>query len=105
MRPAVVTKMKAQGDELALSMTEHLYFVPFASMSLAENNISTVYLIYRDKTTLPVLHKFQLSQQADSDLRRWEAVHLDTVFASSHKGLLALNTFEGCQRLFDGREG
>lgn len=107
MRPSIIIEKSKNNDadERAYAMTELIYFVPVASIELSgSDNSSTAYLVYRDKTTLPVVHKYRLTQQLDSALRRWEAVHLDTVYATSHKNLSTLNSSMGCAELFAGRE-
>jgi len=106
MRPSIVIEKSDKGlDERAHSMTELIYFVPVASINISNDlKSSSAYLVYRDKTTLPVIHKYRLMQQQDSALRRWDAVHLDTVYASSHKDLPMLNSSKGCAALFNERE-
>lgn len=108
MRPSIVLAKHAQGkvkDEQIYSMSELIYFVDVASMALTEENGSTdAYFVYRDKTTLPVLHKYRLAPRKNSALLRWDATHLDTLFASSHKDLEATKTSAGCAALFSARE-
>lgn len=107
MRPSIVIQKsgKESVDEHAYAMTELLYFVPVDSIELSASvTSSSAYLIYRDKTTLPVIHKYGLIQQHDSALRRWDAIHLDTVYVSAHKDLSKLNSSEGCATFFRDRE-
>lgn len=106
LRPSIVMETQAEGekDQRAYSMTELIYFFPVDSIGMADRSGSMVYLVYRDKTTLPVIHKFRLTQQQDSALSRWDAVHLDTAYAMSHKSQSAFNYSAGCAVLFADRD-
>jgi len=111
MRPTLVLKTNKtahqEDDERAYSMSELLYFIPAANLDIRSSeaqHMIELYLVYRDRTTLPVIHKYQLKQQRNSTLLRWEAAHLDTVYASSHKNISALNSSAGCAVLFSDRE-
>lgn len=109
MRPSlVVSKTDSAGhttDDRAYAMTDLIYFIEVGSLELSKSDSSAfAYLVYRDKTTLPVIHKYRLRQQEDVALRRWDAMHVDTVYATSLKSLSTLNTANGCARLFSDRE-
>ena len=106
MQPSVVVgKTKPVDDEQAFSMTSKLYFVAIDQVSI-DQSVSelTLYLVYRDKTTLPVIHKYKLVKRADSTLLRWDAMHLDTVYVSSHKKISRLKNAVGCAEYFFNRE-
>lgn len=115
MRPQIVIKKlpdrgserldnQALGNDRIYKMTESTYFIDVASMDLTATANSTVaYFVYRDRTTLPVLHKYRLRQRQDSALLRWDAIHLDTLYANSNQDLQGLHTAEGCAALFEGR--
>lgn len=106
MRPTIVMETLAEGeaDERAHSMTELLYFMPVAHLDTTTTAGSMVYLVYRDKTTLPVIHKFLLKQQHGSALSRWDTVHLDTAYAMSHKSQSRFNRSSACAALFSDRD-
>lgn len=92
-------------DERAHSMTDLIYFATVDSIDIEEEDQSTLlYLVYRDKTTLPVVLKYKLARQLESALRRWDATHLDTVFVTSHRALSRLHSAAGCAALFADRE-
>jgi len=105
MRPEVVIKNSIRGDadDRIHAMSESLYFVPVDNLDISSGALSAFFL-YRDKTTLPVIHKYQLVKRKLSTLLRWDAMHLDTAFVSSHKKLSRLNTAAGCAKFFDKRE-
>lgn len=106
-RPSLVIArtQSMEPDERVYSMSEGLYFIRLAEINIAKHAPEFIsYFVYRDKTTLPVVHKYQVAQLENSTLRRWEVSHLDTIFASSHKGLSALNHSLGCADLFVERE-
>ncbi len=105
-RPSLVIQRLGQvgDDETTYSMNELLYFIPLADIGTDDNVDSFLaYFVYRDKTTLPVVHKYQIAQRQDSTLRRWEVTHLDTAYAGSHKNISALKTSTGCEALFLAR--
>jgi len=107
MRPSVVFTKSSERvcDELAYSMTELICFIPVTNIGTSDNaNSSLVYLVYQDKTTLPVILKYQLVPNHDSALPRWDVVHLDTVYATSHKGISTFSHSQGCAALFSDRE-
>ena len=106
MRPSLVITRDAEGivDERAFAMSELLYFVPADSIYISpESGACEVYLVYQDKTTLPVIHKYRLVQRNDSALPRWDAFHCDTVYARSHKGVSSYEKSDGCAALFIDR--
>jgi len=106
MRPSLVFHQVGDLiDERGYSMSELIYFVEVERLDMLEGSNSTLlYLVYRDKTTLPVIHKYRLTQQQDSALRRWDAVHLDTIYVTSHKNSFALTTSKTCASFFSDRE-
>lgn len=107
MRPSIVIPSAQSNvmDERAHSMTDLIYFATVDSINIAEEDESTLlYLVYRDKTTLPVVLKYKLARQLESALRRWDATHLDTVFVTSHRALSRLHSAAGCADLFADRE-
>jgi len=106
MRPSIViAKSGNQVDERAFSMTELICFVQVDQIDMPKgSNATLLYLVYRDKTTLPVVHKYQLAQQEKSALRRWDAVHIDTIYAPSNKNFSDLNNSTNCAMLFSERE-
>lgn len=106
MQPSlVIGRVRSVDDEQASGMTNKLYFVAFDQLS-ADHSIAelVVYLVYRDKTTLPVIHKYKLVKRVDSTLLRWDAIHLDTVYVSSHKKISRLKNAIGCAEYFSERE-
>ena len=97
----VIPTLNGGQNEQAYAMTEYLYFVPVERMSINKKmNTVDVYLVYRDKTTLPVIHQFQLIQRNDSALPRWDSVLVDTVYATSHKQVSRFENAQGCATLF-----
>jgi len=106
LRPSLVIRAseKNTDDERILSMTDLLYFVELNNVDLSgEPHSFLAFFVYRDKTTLPVVHKLQLTQQSESTLLRWEVGHLDTAYAKSHKVIKNLNNADGCAALFSDR--
>lgn len=108
MRPSIVTDLKnvVEGsDERLISMSESLYFLPVQDLAFTEKlGTSKFFLVYRDKTTLPVIHRYRLTQQPDSDLRRWSVEHLDSVFAKSNERFSNFHSSELCANIFSARE-
>ena len=106
-RPTMVVERNGETEshERAYSMSELLYFVPLSEISLNHGGESFIaYFVYRDKTTLPVVHKYRVTQLQGSTLSRWEVAHMDTVYASSHGDIPALKSAAGCEALFLNRE-
>jgi len=107
MRPSLVIKKldKAAADDKVYAMSELLYFATFNNIEINQEALCFfAYLVYRDRTTLPVVHKYRLTQEPDSALRRWEVAHLDTAYATSHKASLRLDSAHGCAALFVDRD-
>jgi len=107
MRPGLVIPRRANSDinEQAYAMSELLYFVSVDSVKVSKENGSLdVYLVYQDKTTLPVIHQYQLTQRNDSALPRWDSSHVDTVYAASHKNVSKYKYAQACAKLFSDRE-
>jgi len=107
MRPYLVltTPSETDVDERAHSMTEFVYFATIERLGGSEiARTFLLYLVYRDKTTLPVVHKYCVSQLKGSTLQRWEVEHIDTAYARSHKNLARFNHSQGCEALFDDRD-
>lgn len=107
MQPSIVIQKTESNvsDERTLAMSDLLYFVPVDSVLVSSDKSGMeLFLVYRDKTTLPVIHKYQLVQRYDSALLRWDVSHLDTVYVSSHKKLQSFNSASGCAALFASRE-
>jgi len=106
MQPSIViAKTKLADNEQAFDMTDKLYFVAVDQVKVDQLAGSLdVYLVYRDKTTLPVIHKYKLTKRPDSTLLRWDAIHLDTIYVSSHKKLSQLKNSAGCAKYFLDRE-
>lgn len=107
MQPSlVIGKVSNDADEQAMSMTDKLYFITVEQAAIDESNNSLdVYLVYRDKTTLPVIHKYQLVKRSGSTLLRWDPMHMDTYYVSSHTHRNRLKKAEGCAEFFSNREG
>jgi hypothetical protein len=105
MRPSIVFgKIEKTADERAYAMTDLIYFAELASVDAADGDgCITVFLVYRDKTTLPVIHKYRLSPNHDVALPRWDAVLLDTVYVESHRDSPQLNSSAVCATYFDNR--
>lgn len=106
-RPSlVITKSNQKTpDERSYSMSDLLYFTPVQNINIDQSTQSfEVYFVYRDSTTLPVIHKFRIKQQLGSTLSRWDVAHLDTVYASSNKSRSSLDNSYGCAKLFAERE-
>jgi len=90
--------------DLAVSMHDRLYFLPFKQLSEnTQHNAFHVYWVYQDQTTLPVIQKYSITQQKNSSLMRWNAVHEDTVFALSKQKPESFNSAEKCKLLFENR--
>lgn len=106
MQPSIVIgKAKPVDDEQAFDMTGKLYFVSVDQVSVDQSTgVLDVYLVYRDKTTLPVIHKYQLVKRSGSTLLRWDAMHMDTIYVTSHKNLSNLKSAAGCAGFFSKRE-
>ncbi len=103
MHPNILFKQKGQSnhDDRIYAMNEKTFFIDIASLDLTESTTSTMaYLVYRDRTTLPVLHQYQLTQRQGSALLRWDVQHLDTVYATNKDNTKTLNTHSGCAELF-----
>lgn len=91
-------------DDLAFSMHDRLYFLPFSELSnSAQHSAFDAYWVYQDQTTLPVIQKHRITQQKDSSLMRWNAVHEDTVFALSKRPSRSFTSSESCRQLFQNR--
>jgi len=107
MQPSIVIQKAEQNerDERIIAMSDLLYFMPVNSVYIPEEKpCIDVFFVYRDKTTLPVIHKYQFVQRHDSALLRWDVSHLDTVYVSSHKDLQSFDTAAGCAAFFSSRE-
>ncbi len=108
MRPSIVARLNNSddaSDERLVSMTESLYFLPVGDLSFTEElGTSSFFLVYRDKTTLPVVHRYRLTQQPESDLRRWSIEHIDSVFAKSDERFTNFRNSMNCLDLFNLRE-
>jgi hypothetical protein len=106
MRPSIViSNANKTADQRAHSMTDLIYFAEVANIVVADDDgCITVFLVYRDKTTLPVIHKYQLTPNHDLALPRWDAVHLDTAFVGSHKDSPSLNSPTACAQFFATRD-
>ena len=111
MRPYLVLHRPSDtgSDQRACSMSELLYFTTLESVGdglvkAQEKHSFYVYFVYRDKTTLPVVHKYRVSQLQNSGLRRWEVEHVDTAYAKSHKNLARFYSSQGCDKLFSDRD-
>lgn len=90
--------------DLAISMHDRLYFLPFNQLSKnSQHSAFDVYWVYQDQTSLPVIHKYLITQQKDSSLMRWNAVHVDTVFGLTKQMSESFNSAEGCKLLFSNR--
>lgn len=106
LQPSLVIKKAGADvqDERVDSMSKLLYFAPMSDIHIDEHTHSIdVYFVYFDITTLPVIHKYQLTKQKKSALQRWDVVHLDTIYATSDKQLSLLNSAAGCAALFTHR--
>lgn len=106
MRPSIVIgNANKTADQRAHSMTDLIYFAEVAHIVAADGDgCITVFLVYRDKTTLPVIHKFRLTQNHDLALPRWDTVQLDTAFVGSHKDSPSLNSSIACAQFFATRD-
>ncbi|MFT6099386.1 MAG: hypothetical protein ACJAYF_001931 [Arenicella sp.] len=102
MRPSIViSQANRAADQRAYSMTDLIYFVEVATIDTTdEHGGITVFLVYRDKTTLPVIHKFRLTPNHDLALPRWDTVQLDTAYVGSHKDFPSLNSSTACAQFF-----
>jgi len=102
MRPNMVLPRVKSGlnNESMNAMTEHVYFVRVDNLKLSDSSYVDAYLVYRDKTTLPVIHKYRLTQRQGSALRRWDVVHRDTVYSTARNKQSNLNQSTVCERLF-----
>jgi len=105
MQPSMVLPHldMAKGDERAYAMSRLLYFVPLDRIEITQASFKA-YLVYRDKTTLPVIHQYRFDQRMESTLLRWDVVHLDTAYADTHQALNSFANVEGCALLFSNRD-
>lgn len=106
-RPSLVIakSKKKTADERSYSLSNILYFAPVKNINIDSKSQSfEAYFVYRDSTTLPVIHKFRIKQQQGSTLSRWDVTHLDTVYVSSNKNRSSLDSSYGCEQLFAERE-
>lgn len=85
-------------DERAYAMSRLLYFVPLDRIAIDQASIQA-YLVYRDKTTLPVALQYRFDQRLESTLPRWDVEHLNTVYADSNHNLVSLRNIAECRRL------
>ncbi|MBL4674277.1 MAG: hypothetical protein JKX81_18600 [Arenicella sp.] len=106
MRPSIViSDANKSADQRAYSMTDLIYFAEVANVDAADGDGSiTVFLVYRDKTTLPVIHKYRLTPNHDLTLPRWDTVQLDTIYVGSHKDSPSLNSSTACAQFFVARD-
>lgn len=106
MRPSIViSNANKTADQRAHSMTDLIYFAEVANIVAADGDgCITVFLVYRDKTTLPVIHKFRLTPNHDLALPRWDTMQLDTAFVGSHKDSPSLNSSTACAQFFAKRD-
>jgi len=106
MRPSIVISHIGNAvDHRAHSMTDLIYFAEVANLDVSESDgCITVFLVYRDKTTLPVIHKYRLTPNHDLALPRWDAVQLDIAYVGSHKDSPRLNNSTGCAHFFAARD-
>ena len=90
--------------DLAFSMHDRLYFLPFSRLSDNSNKSAfDAYWVYQDQTTLPVIQKYSIAQQKESSLMRWNAVHEDTIFGLTKQKSKSFNSSETCKVLFNKR--
>ena len=92
------------GEDLAFSMSERLYFLPFDLLSNKNDlNAFSMFWIYHDQTTLPVIQKYIVNRQQNSKLKRWNVAHEDTVFALAKHSSESLSVAADCNKLFENR--
>ena len=106
LRPRlIITREQSKnGEDLAYSMAERLYFLPVSMLSnKSDYDAFDTYWVYHDQTTLPVIQKYHVSQQKGSKLTRWSATHEDTVFALAKHSPESFNSSRACQQVFDNR--
>ena len=106
LRPRlIITREQSEdGKDLAYSMAERLYFLPFNMLSnKSDYDAFDTYWVYHDQTTLPVIQKYHVSQQKGSKLTRWNATHEDTVFALTKHSSESFNSSQACQQIFSHR--
>lgn len=100
MRPSVVYSTETDSG-LAFVFSEHCYFITLSdSDALEKFTALTMYFVYRDKTTLPVIHKYGLHKDQESTLQRWSVAQLDTVFTTTEVKGIALDSSEACESFF-----
>jgi hypothetical protein len=106
MRPSIViSHADKAADQRAHSMTDLIYFTEVANVDLADKHgCITAFLVYRDQTTLPVIHKYRLTPNHDLALPRWDTAQLDTVYVGSHKDSPSLNNAAACAQFFATRD-
>lgn len=106
LQPNLIIQRKESelSDERVGSLSKLLYFIPMSEVFVHEGTHSIdVYFVYFDMTTLPVIHKYQLTQQKNSALQRWDSAHLDTVYITNDKAFSELKKSSGCATLFINR--
>lgn len=92
----------AHSSGLAFAMSQYVYFIHLDEVSNKQKALDQliVYFVYRDKTTLPVVHKYKLSKEINSALQRWQVFQVNTVYAKTPSTHRRLETAEECENLF-----
>lgn len=103
MHPSLVYSIASEENPngLAYAFSEHTYFVPIKELGNSNKvNSLTIYFIYKDKTTLPVIHKYHLNKDMTSSLQRWSVSQVNTVYATTADMQSVFVTAHACEALF-----
>lgn len=103
MHPSMVYSIGSEqkSDGLAYAFSEHTYFVPIQELN-SRNSVSSIviYFVYKDRTTLPVIHKYLLTKDMSSALQRWSVTQVNTVYANTAAMQSVFETANACEVLF-----
>lgn len=90
-----------QSNGLAYAFSTNTYFVALEGHNNDVHiNSVVIYFVYKDKTTLPVIHQYVLTKDDVSALQRWQVSHQDTVYTTTHSLSLVFDSVSVCESLF-----
>lgn len=97
--PCVLYCFDVQAGGQAYALSSNTYFI---NLHGAEQSFSmNIYFVYKDSTTLPVIHKYHLMKGFEGALQRWSVEHVDTVFTSTAAKGALINTVESAEAFFN----
>jgi len=95
MQPSLVVRgfdTCERGTQCAYAMSDLLYFIPAKNIKTQDANQQIdAYWVYKDRTTLAVLHHYQFTKRKGATLLRWDIAHLDTAYVASHRHKSSFN--------------